>query len=140
MSAESPTKLVERLTAVSEPELADFEQALGGEAEAGKKNPNWQMFDFELEQGAFERADLRLVTNGQRVRLILWTPEDSALAEGELELAGWGEPRSITVNPDIPPEGTMTYFFDVNDVKVSVQLTRDSRRLRSMILEWGADW
>lgn len=139
MAAEAPTKLVERLAAVAELGLAAFEEVLETKGQAGKESPSWQIFEFDLEQGVFERADLRLALDGDRALLILHSGDPSKLSEGDLELGPWGELSSIRVNPDIPPEGTMTYIYHLEDVKVSVQLTHSSRGLRSMALEWGAE-
>lgn len=136
MSAESINKIVEQLTQIPEPDLGAFQEALGAKPSPTKENPKWSMFELDLKHPSFDHADLRLAKSGSAALLSLWTPESNGTSEEDLDLTSWGEPVSIDINPRIPPEGTVAYVYLVNDVRVAVQMTHTSRKLRSLALEW----
>lgn len=139
MSAESLSKFVEGLTGISDPDLEAFAQALGGDPAPTRENPKWAMYELELDHPQLERADLRLSKAGSEALLSLWAIKEDPPSEEDLELGKWGQPVSIDINPRIPPEGTVAYVYLVNDVRVAVQMTHTSRRLRSIALEWSGD-
>lgn len=137
MNAESLTELVERLARISDPNLETFQEVLGAQPKPTKENPSWKMYELKLEHPQLARADLRLAQAGRAALLSLWTVEKNPLTEKDLDLNKWGQPVSIDINPRIPPEGTVAFAYLLDEVRVAVQMTHTSRRLRSIALEWS---
>lgn len=136
MSAESIIKLVEKLSQISAPKVADFAELLGVEPERSRENPSWNMYQAKLAETGLERADLRLAKSDGRAHLSLWPQDSAQISEQDLGLSRWGQPVSIDINPRIPPEGTVAFVYDLNHTRVAVQMTHTSRQLRSIALEW----
>lgn len=137
MGAVSLSNFVEALTGISDPDLETFVEALGGEPSPTGENPKWAMYELDLDHPHLERADLRLAKTGSGALLSLWAANKNPPTEKDLQLDEWGQPISIDINPRIPPEGTVAFVYLVNDVRVSVQMTHTTRKLRSISLEWS---
>lgn len=137
MSEAAIHQILESLTGLETPEAARFEELLGMSLTPVQENPSWSFFRFDLEDAPFPGGELRLSKSGDRALLILTPAEKPGIFEKDLNLAAWGEPIGIDVNPRIPPEGTDAYIYDVEGVKLSLQWTHATRRLRTVALEWG---
>jgi len=137
MSDRSMHQLLTSLTAVGTPEAAKYAELLGTTLIPVQENLSWSFFRFDLHDGPFPGGELRVSKSGDRALLILTPAEEPGVFEKDLDLAEWGEPIGIDVNPRIPPEGTDAYIYDVQGVKLSFQWTHNSRRLRTVVLEWG---
>lgn len=139
MRANSLSTYVEDLTKVTDPDLEAFAEALGEQPSPTRENPKWAMYELDLDHPQLERADLRLAKTGTGALLSLWAINKNPPTEKDLELGKWGQPISIDINPRIPPEGTVAFVYLVNDVRVAVQMTHTTRKLRSISLEWSGD-
>ena len=137
MSGQAVNRIVSQFAHISAFELPQFEAAVGATFKQTEENPYWTFYEFELSDGPFARGDFRLSKAGGQALLSLWAREEPALVEADLDLRPWGEVRNIDVNPRIQPEGTYAYIYDVSGLKVSFQFTYNSKRLRSVALEWG---
>jgi hypothetical protein len=137
VTSPSVNEIVDRLVGAGFPEVSRIEGTLAVTFRQTDQNPYWTFYQADLSDGPFARADFRLSRDGARALLSLWTDAPKAPGEKDLDLDRWGPIASIDVNPDIRPEGTDAYIFEVQGVRVSFQLTHASRRLRSVALEWG---
>lgn len=138
MSAETVNQFLQRLAAIDALQVPRFKALLAAPLKQTTDNPYWTFYEFEAAQGPFRGGELRLHKTDPRALLIL-TPRDSApLTESDLNLQPWGEVRNIDINPGIPPEGTDAYIYAAGGVRVTFQFTHQSRRLRTVALEWGA--
>ena len=137
MSEPRINQLVARLAGVDSLKPEDFGEALGTTLTPVDENLSWSFYKFDLGQPPFVGGELRVSKSGERALLILTAPEDPPILEKDLDLAQWGELQGIDVNPRIPPEGTDAYIYDIEAVRLSFQWTHSSRRLRTVVLEWG---
>ena len=137
MDGKTLNKLVEQLAKVEDLTPKRFAEALSTQVEETDQNKHWTFYEFTLGSGPFERGELRLAKTGDAALLSLWPAENAALAEQDLDLDHWGELINIDINPRIPPEGTDALIYDVHGIQVSFQFLHNSRRLRSVALEWG---
>jgi len=139
MSGDDVTKLVDTLAQGGLPDAAPLATLLGTTFKAGGANPYWTIYNFTLNNSPFARGDFRLSKDGQKALLNLETGNDSTLVADDLDLTAWGPVVGISPNPRIPPEGADAYIYKVNQVKVSVQYTHQSRKLLAVSLEWGTE-
>src|SRR6187402_2248522 len=137
MSAEAVNTLVAQLLKVSRPDAAALEAALGVAPKPTGQNNFWVLYDFTLAGGAFAGGELRLSRDGARALLSLRPREDTPLTEEALDLRPYGAVVNIDANPQIPPEGTDSYIYRPGGVKVTFQFMHSSRRLRTLVMEWG---
>lgn len=137
MSGQAVNQLVKQLVNLEALELSGFKGILATELRETEQNPYSTFYEFELGEGPFEGGELRLAKDGEWAFVSLRPPENSDLAEADLDLAPWGEISYLNINPDIPPEGTVAVKYEVEQVLVSFQMMYESRRLRSVALEWG---
>lgn len=137
MTAPTINEIVGRLARIGALEVAGFEKLLATTFKQGESNPYWSFYEFELQGGPFARGEFRLSKEGNKALLSLWPRDELALSEKGIDLGSWGQVRNIDVNPRIPPEGTDAYIYEAQGVRVSFQFTHNSRRLRSVALEWG---
>ena len=131
-------KLIRLLATASELEARRFEQLLGVSFKPTTENRWWRFFSAEVDDGLFSHAELRLHQDGDRALLHLSTPRLPAPTDAQLQLERLGEPASVEVNPDLPPEGVLTYVFCLETLQVSLQFTRRARELQALILQWAA--
>lgn len=137
MSDRSIHQLLSSLAEVGTPEPEKVAELLGTTLALEQENLSWFFYKFDLSGGAFAGGEFRMSKSGGRALLILTPVEKPGLFEKDFDPAAWGEPRSIDVNPRIPPEGTDAYIYDIEGVKLSLQWTHNSRRLRTVALEWA---
>ncbi|MBM4424940.1 MAG: hypothetical protein FJ030_16405 [Chloroflexi bacterium] len=136
MSEQSVNEIVGRLAGITLPEMARFESALATTLKQTEENPKWVFYGFALKDGPFAAGELRLSKAGNKALLALSAREESPIVEDDLDLSQWGDVRDIDANPRIPPEGADAYVYGIQGVQVSFQFTHNSRRLRSVVLEW----
>jgi len=137
MTKLSLNQVVEALVQPGSLEVPRFEKALLAKFTQVKKNDYWTFYEFKQSNGPFDHGEFRLSNDGAKALLGLWPDAPNAPTEKDLDLTRWGPLSGIDVNPDIRPEGTDAYIFDVQGVRVSFQLMHGSRHLRSVALEWG---
>jgi hypothetical protein len=138
MSAEDVNTLVAQLLKLSPPTVASLEAALGTTLKPAGQNNHWTIHEFELAGGPFAGGELRLSRDGSRALLSLKPRDDAPPLEDALDLKPYGPPANIVSNPDIPPQGTDSYIFRPSGVRVAFQFLHQSRRLRTLVLEWGS--
>lgn len=123
------------------PEVNRLQQLLRTTFKQTDANPYWTFFEFELANGPFKQGELRLnKANSQQALLSLTSRDEDAPTEVDLNLLQHlGEAKSFQVSPRVPPEGAVAYVYEVEGVRVSFQFFQTSRRLRTLVLEWGAE-
>jgi hypothetical protein len=138
LSSQPVDQLLKQLASGATPTVSGLEQALGVNLKPSKENPHWKFYQFELPGGPFKGGEFRLSAAGDRALLSLLPRDEPGLVETDFDLRQWGAARNLDINPQIPPEGTDAYIYDVQGARLSFQFTHVSRRLRSVTLEWGA--
>ena len=138
MSNQAVDQFVQAIVSAGTPTLSGLEKLLGTTPKLKQENPHWKFYQFELLPGPFQGGELRLSTAGDRALLSLQPREQAPVAESDLDLKPWGPLRNLDINPQIPPEGTDAYIYDVQGARLSFQFTHVSRRLRAVSIEWGA--
>ncbi|HQV26642.1 MAG TPA: hypothetical protein PLG23_01330 [Thermoflexales bacterium] len=113
-----------------------FAEILGAPLVPGAANAHWLFFTFELEQGDFAGGELRLSVTGERALLNLKPRNPPGLKSSDIDLLDLGQRRGFKPNPDIPPEGADTEYFNKGGVEIGLQWTHTSRQLRSVVLKW----
>ena len=136
MSANTVNQLVDRLTQPGPLTAEHFAALLGATWRLGETNPFWRTYSADLAGGQFARAELRLHTSNNAALLILEPRNPPGLTEADVNAAALGERLGMRPNPRIPPEGIVSEYFRKEGVRVTVQWTTTSRRLRSLVLEW----
>jgi hypothetical protein len=138
MSPEDVNTLVAQLLKLSPPTVAPLEAALGTSLKPTGQNNHWTSYEFELAGGPFAGGELRLSRDASRALLSLRPRDDAPLLEDGFDLGPYGPLANIVSNPDIPSEGTDSYIFRPSGVRLAFQFMHQSRRLRTLVLEWGA--
>ncbi len=136
MSTETANQMVDRLVQAGSLAEERFAALLGAPLKPGETNPYWKTYTFELAEGPFARGELRLNTTGDGALLILEPRDPPGLDQGDVDRAALGLRLGMRPNPHIPPEGIATEYFQKDGVQVAMQWTRNSRRLRSLVLTW----
>ena len=139
MSTQNVNQLLDQLVRlrVGELDVAHFAQQLGVTPQPTETNPHWQFYEFDLPGGPLAHGELRLARMGGKALLSLRPREPVTLTEENLGLERWGPVHKLDINPAIPPEGTDAYIYLVNGVQVAFQLTHQTRRLRTIALQYG---
>ncbi len=138
MSSQAVNPFVQTIVSAGVPTVAGLEKLVGTTPKPTQENPHWKFYQFELPGGPFKGGELRLSTAGDRALLSLLPRDQAPVTEGDLDLKPWGPLRNLDINPQIPPEGTDAYVYDVQGARLSFQFTHVSRRLRTVTVEWGA--
>ena len=137
MSAETVNTLVAGLVTPKPPTVAALEARLGTSLKATRKTSHWTTYEFSLPGGPFAGGEFRLGQSGDQALLSLKPGAAAPLTEDSLDLTPYGAVKNIDINPQIPPEGTDAYIYQSQGVRVSFQFMHDSRRLRTLVLEWA---
>lgn len=137
MSAEAVNTLVDQLLKLNAPDGAALGAALGTTLKQTSQNNFWTIYEFEQAGGPFAGGEARVSRDGARALLSLRPREDTPLLENALDLKPYGAVANIDANPQIPPEGTDSYIFRPGGVKVAFQFLHRTRRLRTLVVEWG---
>jgi hypothetical protein len=138
LSSQPVDQLLKQLASGATPTVAGLQQVLGASLKVTQENPYWKFYQFEIAGGPFKGGEFRLSAAGDRALLSLLPRDEPGLVETDFDLRQWGAARNLDINPQIPPEGTDAYIYDVQGARLSFQFTHVSRRLRSVTLEWGA--
>jgi hypothetical protein len=136
MSTETVNQIVDRLAQAGPLEPERFAALLGAPLKPADENPYWKFYTFELGEGPFARGELRLNTAGNAALLSLQPRDPPGLTAADIDRSAWGPRLSLVPNPRIPPEGADTEIFRKDGVQVSTQWWHNSRKLRSLVLEW----
>jgi hypothetical protein len=136
MSTETVNQMVDRLVQARPLAAERFAALLGAPLEPGEVNPYWKTYTFDLADGPFASGELRLNAAGDGALLILEPRDPPGLGQADVDRAALGPRLGMRPNPHIPPEGIETEFFQKGGVQVATQWTRNSRRLRSLVLKW----
>ncbi len=137
MSTHAIDAIVETLTHISDPEVGAIGEALNASFALGTEGPYWDGFRAQLAEGPLSEAEFRVSKIGEGALLSLWAKDEPGVHEIDLNLSRWGELHNIEINPGIPPEGTDSYIYRMEGVQVSFQFTHQTRKLRSIAIEWG---
>jgi hypothetical protein len=137
MSEETVREIIDQLVGLTSRDPEDLERIFSTRLVSSDDNPYSQIYDFEIPEGPFERGDLRQSVDEDKGHISLWARHELGLTKDDLDLQGWGEVENIKINPRIQPEGVDSFIYSVDEVKVTVQLTHQSRKLRSIALDWG---
>jgi hypothetical protein len=136
MTVETITQMVERL-AQAEPLTAEhFAARLGAPLRVAEANPYWETMTFELASGPFARGEVRLKATGDAALLMLEPRRPPGLGRAAVDRAGLGTLLRIEPNPQIPPAGVVTEYFQKDEVQVAAEWASDTDRLRSLVLKW----
>ena len=136
MSGQTVNELVSQAVHTA-PDIAQLQGLLATTFNRTDENPYWTFYVFELKEGPFAGGEFRQSKEGGKALLSLMARGDSPVMESDLDLSPWGEVRNINASPRIQPEGADAYVYEVEGVQTSFQFTHNSRRLRSIALEWG---
>ncbi len=67
--------------------------------------------------------------------LVSWDyASEHAPSEHQVDLTRYGRLVNMEINPHIPPEGTASYIYDHMGLKLFIEFTNSSRRLRGVAL------
>jgi hypothetical protein len=113
-----------------------FAELLGTTLAPSDQNPYWRFYTFQMGEGPFAGGELRINAKADAALLILEPRDPPGLLESDIDRTSLGQRVGMRPNLRIPPEGIETETFDREGVKVSVQWTYTSRRLRSLVFEW----
>jgi hypothetical protein len=111
--------------------------SLGTPLIRNETNGDVEHFRGDLDEGPFASAELRVNRRSGFALLVLRPRAGAKVRERDLALAGYG-PFRAEISPDVAPEGTTTFVFQVHDVEVRFQLTNESRVLRALGFTWHA--
>ena len=136
MSTETVNQLVDRLTQAGPLTTERFAALLGAPLKPGEANPFWRTYTFELAEGPFARGEARLNTTGDGALLILEPRDPPGLGQADVDRAALGPRLGMRPNLRVPPEGIETEYFQKDSVQVATQWTRNSHRLRNLVLKW----
>lgn len=136
MSDKTINQLIEAL-AQGAPDVERLQSTLATAFKQSNENPYWTYYEFDLQNSPFVHGEYRRGKTGNKALLSLMPVVDTLVNENDLALERWGEVQNFRINPRIPPEGTDTFIYRIDNAQVSFQLTHTSRRLRSVVLEWG---
>lgn len=70
--------------------MARLEEVLATTLAPTRDNPLWQMYAFELKNGAFKGGEFRRSQQGERALLTLTPRDPPGLTAGELDTWAWG--------------------------------------------------
>jgi hypothetical protein len=140
MTGQSVRDFVTQLAAArGSPEAARLQAALRVDFKPAGDNPYWAFYEFELPAGLFSGGEFRREKAGPRALLRLAARETPGVPESDFDRGVWGRMLGLELKPDIPPEGADAYTYALDPVRVSLQFTHTSRRLRAVTLEWGGE-
>lgn len=130
--------LVSDLSQLAAPSHPEIERIVGVPLAKVKENKYFEFFAAEDAGAPLADVDLRIKKDGSgKGLLVLGVAEEARVSEEELALSRFGlEPR-LSVNPEIPPEGTVDLAYGLDLVEARFQLTAKSRTLRLIAFEWG---
>ncbi|MGD8621907.1 MAG: hypothetical protein PVH60_08145 [Anaerolineales bacterium] len=137
MTEESLNQLLERLVQIDSPDREQLEQALDSTFVETDENSAAAIYEFKLDHGLLERGELRTANSGEWAILTLHASDETSVVEDDLDLEPWGEIVYLDVEPDIPPEGLVSYSYDSNGVLVTFFFHAASLRFSTVKLEWG---
>ena len=137
MSKAMVTQMVERLVEAGPLTAEGFTARLAAPLTAGERNPFWHTYTFALAEGPFAGGEVRVNTAGDGALVILKPREPAGLDAADVDRAALGARLGMRPNLRIPPEGVETEYFQKGGVEVATQWTRQSRRLRRLVLKWG---
>lgn len=83
----------------------------------------------------YSRAEIKIDLNKGSTMLILDIDLEIGLLKSQLDLR-LPSPFSLEVNPDVPPEGTVSEIYDLGRIELSLIFTAESHRLRSLVITW----
>ena len=136
MTVETITQMVERLAQAGPLTAERFAARLGARLRPAEANPYWETLTFELSNGPFARGEVRLKATGDGALLILEPRHPPGLGRADMDRAALGAPLGLAPNPQIPPAGVVTEYFQKNGVRVAAEWTSDTDQLRSLVLKW----
>jgi len=136
MSAQSVNQMVDRLARAASLNAERFAALLGAPVTPSEDNPYWSFYTFKLPDGPFAGGELRVSKAGDAALLSLQPRDPPGLTAADIDRSAWGPRLSLVPNPRIPPEGADTEVYKKDGVKVSTQWWHNSRKLRSLVLEW----
>jgi hypothetical protein len=80
---------------------------------------------------------VRVNTSGDGALVVLKPRDPVGLSAADVDRAALGARLGMRPNLRIPPEGVETEYFQKGEVEVATQWTRQSQRLRRLVLKWG---
>lgn len=137
MSTAAVTQLVERLVQTGPLTAEGFTAGLAAPLTAGEHNPFWRTYTFALAEGPFAGGEVRVNTTGDGALVILKPRDPVGLNAAAVDRAALGTRLGMRPNLRLAPEGVETEYFLKGRVEVATQWTRQSRRLRRLVLKWG---
>jgi hypothetical protein len=137
MNGQAINQLVEQLIHIDTLEVSQIEDVLDSKLIEIEQNPVSTFYEFNLENLSLDHGEVRLAQSGEWAIIILQPTDDAEISEDDLDLAPWGEIAYLNISPDVPPEGMIAYTYDSDGVLVSFHFNEESRKLDSVVVEWG---
>jgi hypothetical protein len=137
MNGQAINQMVEQLIHIDALEVSQIEDALDSKLIETEQNPVSTFYEFNLENSSLDHGEVRLAQSGEWAIIIIQPPDDAEILEDDLDLAPWGEIAYLNISPDVPPEGMIAYTYDSDGVLVSFHFNEESRKLDSVVVEWG---
>ncbi len=137
MSTATVTQMVEQLVQTGPLTAEGFAARLAAPLTAGERNPFWHTYTFALAEGPFAEGEVRVNTSGDGALVVLKPRDPAGLSAADVDRAALGARLGMRPNLRIPPEGVETEYFQKGEVEVATQWTRQSQRLRRLVLKWG---
>jgi hypothetical protein len=131
---------IERLTTLGQPDVDAISVAVG--TPLTRTNPDasptdpMRYFEGTFEEGPFRAVDLRMNIRDGSIFLVLPVRKDCVIHDDEIAPGTDGTLRGGNVNPDIPPEGQVAYYYETAGLRLAFSFTASSRRLTSVSIEW----
>ncbi len=129
---------VDALVALREPRPEAVGKILGLALQMGQRS---ERFTAEPADGPFRRAFLRYYKDSEAGILVLDGRLEAALVQSDLDLSKYGPLPLGEPNPNVQPEGIVSYGFKPGGprkgVDVSFQFTSKTLRLYMITVEWA---
>jgi hypothetical protein len=118
---------IERLTTLGQPDVDAISVAVGipltrTKPDASPTDP-MRYFEGTFEDGPFRAVDLRMNIKTGLVFLVLRVRKDCVVHQDEIAPHIDGTLRRVNVNPDIPPEGQVAYYYEEAGLRLAFSFT-----------------
>ena len=132
-------QLVDHIAALPALDQPALEAVLGvSMAHQAQASPEEQYYEASLPSGTFQRAELRLsnATQEKFALVILDVRAGVRIALASFRSGGRvGSDTRLEVNPNVPPEGTLTYTVHVSGQDTRYVFTGSAQQLTTVVVD-----
>jgi hypothetical protein len=133
--------VIDAVIVLKKPEPADVAKALKVPLPLTESKLAFEKHAAVFAKGPFSDANLRYTKGTAFGQLSLTARKEPPIHRNELDLLRFGPLPGPSINPDIPPEGTVSYKFEFpaeapNVVELIFQFTAKSKVLSAVVLAW----